>query len=53
MELLFFIWDQFKVPIIGVTVLALLAWLRFSVPVRRVPSKEMEQYENVKDSGEA
>lgn len=53
MELLYFIWDQFKVPILGLTVFILLAWLRVVVrPVRRESPEEMEQREKVNDGGE-
>lgn len=54
MELLAFIFDQFKIPIIGITVFVLLAWIRVIIrPVRRISPEELEQQKNVKDSEEA
>ncbi|MFZ5641945.1 MAG: hypothetical protein ACOY4Q_14820 [Bacillota bacterium] len=48
MELLYFIWSQFKIPIIGITVLVLLAWLRVFVrPVRRVPPQDVDGHEDI------
>ena len=50
MDLLYFFYDQFKVPIIGVVVFGLLMWLMVFVrPIRRVPSQHQEK---VEDSGE-
>ncbi len=52
MELLYFIWSQFKIPILGLTILGLLAWIRFFVlPVGRVLPDETKGYQEKEIAG--
>jgi hypothetical protein len=48
MELLYFIWSQFKIPIIGIAVFVLSAWIMVFVrPVRRVPPRDADRRKDI------